>query len=67
MVVTPLQEFHQMSLPRPGGGRRLRTFKNADDAKIFYAAVQDEVSRLALYSLKEESRRYVHAEGADQN
>ena len=56
-----------MSLPRPGGGRRLRTFKNADDAKIFYAAVQDEVSRLALYSLKEESRRYVHAEGADQN
>ena len=56
------KEFHQVSVPRPGGGRRLRTFKDADDAKKFYAAVQDEISRLALYSLEEEARRYVHGE-----
>jgi site-specific recombinase XerD len=41
----------QVSVHQPGGGRRLRTFKNADLAKGFYLAVQDEVSRLALYSL----------------
>ena len=45
------KEFHQVSVPQPGGGRRLRTFKDADEAKKFYVAVQDEVSRLALYSL----------------
>ena len=47
------KEFHQVSVPQPGGGRRLRTFKNPDEAKRFYAAVQDEISRLALYSLEE--------------
>ena len=56
------KEFHQVSIPQPAGGRRLRTFKSADDAKKFYAAVQDETSRLALYSLEEEARRYVHGE-----
>jgi hypothetical protein len=56
------EEFHQVSVPQPGGGRRLRTFKDADEAKKFYVAVQDEVSRLALYSLEEEARRYVHGE-----
>ena len=56
------KEFHQVSVPQPGGGRRLRTFKDADEAKKFYVAVQDEVSRLALYSLEEEARRYVHGE-----
>ena len=48
--------FHQVSIPQPKGGRRLRTFKSADDAKKFYAAVQDETSRLALYRLQE---RYI--------
>ena len=33
------KEFHQVSIPQPGGGRRFRTFKSADDAKKFYAAV----------------------------
>jgi len=56
------KEFHQVSVPQPGGGRRLRTFKNPDEAKRFYAAVQDEICRLALYSLEEEARRYVHGE-----
>jgi hypothetical protein len=56
------KEFHQVSVPQPGGGRRLQTFKDADEAKKFYVAVQDEVSRLALYSLQEEARRYVHGE-----
>ena len=56
------KEFHQVSVPQPGGGRRLRTFKDIDDAKRFYCAVQDEISRLALYSLEEEARRYVHGE-----
>src|SRR5215472_15321362 len=27
------KEFHQVSIPQPGGGRRFRTFKSADDAK----------------------------------
>jgi hypothetical protein len=45
------KEFHQVSVPQPGGGRRLRTFKDAAEAKRFYSAVQDEISRLALYSL----------------
>jgi hypothetical protein len=54
--------FHQVSIPQPKGGRRLRTFKSADDTKKFYAAVQDETSRLALYRLEEEARRYVHGE-----
>jgi hypothetical protein len=48
--------------PSAAGGRRLRTFKSADDAKKFYAAVQDETSSLALYRLEEEARRYVHGE-----
>ena len=56
------KEFHQVSVPQPGGGRRLRTFKNPDEAKRFYAAVQDETSRLALYRLEEEARRYVNGE-----
>ena len=56
------KEFYQASVPQPGGGRRLRTFKNADDAKRFYGAVQDEIGRLTLYSLEEEARRYVHGE-----
>jgi len=56
------KEFHQVSIPQPGGGRRLRTFKNADDAKRFYSAVQDEITRLTLYCLEEEARRYVHGE-----
>ena len=43
-----------MSVPQPGGGRRLQALKNAEDAKKFYAAVQDEISRLPLYSLEEE-------------
>ena len=38
------KEFHQVSVPQPGGGRRLRTFKNPDEAKRFYAAVQGELS-----------------------
>ena len=42
------KEFHRVSVPQPGGGRRLRTFKDADDAKRFYAAVQDEISRLTF-------------------
>ena len=41
-----------------GSGR----FKNADDAKRFYSAVQNEITRLALYSLEEEARRYVLSE-----
>ena len=58
------KEFHQVSIPQPGGGRRFRTFKSADDAKKFYAAVQDEPSRLALYRLEEEARRYVNGEAS---
>ena len=42
--------------------RRLRTFKNLGEARRFYVAVQDEISRLALQSLEEEARRYVHGE-----
>jgi len=61
------KEFHQVSIPQPGGGRRLRTFKDGDQAKRFYAAVQDEISRLALYSLEEEARRYVHGEAPKRN
>ena len=56
------KEFHQVSVPQPGGGRRLRTFKNPDEAKRFYSAVQDEISRLTLYRLEEEARRYVYGE-----
>jgi hypothetical protein len=56
------KEFYQVSVPQPGGGRRLRTFKDGDQAKRFYAAMQDEISRLTLYSLEEEARRYVHGE-----
>jgi hypothetical protein len=56
------KEFHQVSVPQPGGGRRLRTFKNPDEAKRFYSAVQDEISRLALSRLEEEARRYVYGE-----
>jgi hypothetical protein len=56
------KEFHQVSVPQPEGGRRLRTFKNAADAKKLYAAVQDEISRLTLYRLEEEARRYVYGE-----
>jgi hypothetical protein len=56
------KEFHRVSLPWPKGGRRLRTFKNADDAKRFYSAVQNEITRLALYSLEEQARRYVLGE-----
>jgi hypothetical protein len=61
------KEFHQVSIPQPGGGQRLRTFKDGDEAKRFYAAVQDEVSRLAMYSLKEEARRYVQSEVPKRN
>ena len=56
------KEFPQVSIPQPGGGRRLRTFKNPDEAKRFYSAVQDEISRLTLYRLEEEARRYVYGE-----
>jgi len=56
------KEFHQVSVPQPGGGRRLRTFKNPDEAKRFYSAVRDEISRLAFYRLEEEARRYVYGE-----
>jgi len=56
------KEFHQVSIPQPGGGRRLRTFKDAAQAKRFYSAVQDEISRLNMYSLEEEARRYVYGE-----
>jgi hypothetical protein len=38
--------------------------KAVDDAKKFYAAVQDETSPLALYRLEEEARRYVHGEAS---
>jgi hypothetical protein len=38
------KEFYQVSVPQPGGGRRLRTFKNPDEAKSFYAAVRGELS-----------------------
>ena len=54
--------FHQVSIPQPKGGRRLRTTKDAGEAKSFYAALQDEMSLLALYCLEEEARRYVHGE-----
>jgi hypothetical protein len=33
------KEFHQVSVPQLGGGRRLRTFKNPEEAKRFYSAV----------------------------
>jgi hypothetical protein len=56
------EEFHQVSIPQPEGGRRLRTFKDGDEAKRFYAAVQDETSRRTLYNLEEEARRYVYGE-----
>ena len=49
--------FHQVSIPQPEGGRRLRTFEDAGEAKSFYAALQDEMSLLALYRLEEEARR----------
>jgi hypothetical protein len=58
------KEFHQVSVPQPGGGRRLRTFKDQAEAKRFYAAVQDELSRLALSRLEEEARRYVYGEAS---
>jgi hypothetical protein len=61
------KEFHQVSVPQPGGGRRLRTFKDQAEAKRFYAVVQNEISRLALYSLEEEARRYVHGRGTQTN
>jgi len=54
--------FHQVSIPQPEGGRRLRTFEDAGEAKSFYPALQDEMSLLALYCLEEEARRYVHGE-----
>ena len=54
--------FHQVSIPQPKGGRRLRTTKDAGEAKRFYAAVQDETSLLDLYRLEEETRRYVYGE-----
>jgi hypothetical protein len=28
------KKFHQVYVPQPGGGRRLRTFKNADNASM---------------------------------
>jgi hypothetical protein len=62
MVTIKGKEFHQLSISQPGGGRRFRTFKSPDDAKKFYAAVQDETSWLALYRLEEEARRYVNGE-----
>jgi len=37
------KEFYLVSVPQPGGGRRLRTFKNPGEAKRFYAAVQGEL------------------------
>jgi hypothetical protein len=46
-VIIKGKEFHQVSIPQPGDGRRLKTFKDADEAKRFHAAVQDETSRLA--------------------
>ena len=61
------KEFHQVSVPQPGGGRRLRTFKNPDEAKRFYAAGQDETSRLALYSLEEEARALRARRGNQEN
>ena len=51
------KEFHQVSIPQPGGEGDSGHFKGADDAKKFYAAVQDDTSRLALYRLQE---RYRH-------
>ena len=42
-------------------------FKNTDHAKRFYSAVQHEITRLALYRLEEEARRYVHGEVAGKN
>jgi hypothetical protein len=60
------KEFHQVSIAQPGGGRRLRRFKSADDVKKFYAA-QDETSRLALYRPEEEAGRYVHGEAPKEN
>jgi hypothetical protein len=56
------KEFHRVSVPQPRGGRRLRTFKNPEEAKKFYSAVQDEISRLTPYSLEEEARRYLYGE-----
>jgi hypothetical protein len=64
----PAQRYNQRqrisSGVRPLAGRRpaALTFKNADDAKRFYSAVQNEITRLALYSLEEEARRYVLGE-----
>jgi hypothetical protein len=53
------KEFHQVSVPQPGGGRRLRTFKDADEARIFYTAVQHEIGEKASSRLKEEAKLYV--------
>jgi endonuclease YncB( thermonuclease family) len=36
------KEFHQVSVPQPGGGRRLRTFKDGNEAWRFFLAVQGE-------------------------
>jgi len=38
------KNFIRCPFPQPGGGRRLRTFKNPDEAKRFYAAVRGELS-----------------------
>jgi hypothetical protein len=56
------KEFYQMSVPQPGGGdgsKPLRTVTRPSDST---QPLLDEISRMTLYSLKEEARRYVHGE-----
>jgi hypothetical protein len=49
------------SLSREAGGGS-GPLRDGDEAKRFYSSVQDEVGRVALYSLEEEARRYVYGE-----
>jgi hypothetical protein len=46
---------------RPAG-RWLPSFEHGEEAKRFFVAIQGEIGRLALYSLQEAARRYVHGE-----
>jgi hypothetical protein len=57
-----MRSYAAQSTPSAAYGNDQRRFKSADDANKFYAAIQDETSRLALYRLEEEARRYVNGE-----
>ena len=56
------KEFHQVSVPQPGGGGGSGPLRTQTRPRDFDTAVQDEISRLASYRLEEEARRYVHGE-----